>query len=67
MILSIISLLLSLAALGTALWRRPGNTAAPGRKAAPPREEVLVARQEWHNFMHYDGTPQPPIDPTQPM
>ncbi len=67
MYLSVISLLVS----GVALWvalRRREPTQTPVRKPdTADRRQQAIARREWINFMHYDGTPQPPIDPNTPM
>lgn len=66
MIVSILSLGISVAALLTAL-RRP-RPKPPRKPVAPPktlqqRQQEAVARREWENFMSYDGTEQMPIDP----
>ena len=67
MLLSVISLLVSAAALWVAL-RHPNSKQTPVRKPdSADRRQQAIARREWINFMHYDGTPQPPIDPNTPV
>lgn len=67
MILGSLSFLISVAALWVA-WHKP-STAPPSRKASLPSKDLqqrkaeAVARREWANFMSYDGSEQPPIDP----
>lgn len=67
MIWNVISLAVSLTALWVAL-RRPAAAPPKNAPARPPKSELqrqaqAVVRQEWENFMHYDGSEQPPIDP----
>lgn len=70
-------LALALAAAGFLLGRHtPPPSAKTGGKTPPSADGGIsrapsraiareTVRQEHQNFLHYDGSPQPPIDPYQ--
>lgn len=75
LVISLVALLVALTATETA-WKaadkmrenegkRNEKTASPAEMTDADIREAKRRRMEHFNFMNYDGTPQPPIDPNE--